>query len=142
MGRYPNNGYKDALDALDREGSIRIIQPGRGAYESTRYEVLVPPALDGFDAEDLEILEEIVRAVCGKYTASALSDLTHNEAWEVSDNGEEIPLAAYFPSCVIPSTPEQIQATRKELETIGYEFISVLDTFSMGTLPHPASQPL
>ena len=115
------HGYQDALDELEREGSIRVLPPARG-YKSTQYEVLTPPGLDGFDAEDTAILEEIVRVVCGKYTAGALSDLTHNEAWEVSDNGEEIPLAAYFPSCVIPSTPEQIQATRKELEAMGYEF--------------------
>jgi len=116
------DGYQAVLRELEKDGAIRVIQPNK-AYESIQFEVLTPPPLDGFDAEDTEILEEIVRVVCGKYTAGALSDLTHNEVWKVSAPGEEIPLAAYFPSKRIESTPEQIKQLRDALTERGYEFV-------------------
>ena len=93
------DGYDKALQQLEAEGRIKITE-GESLYEPTSYDSLVPPdpalmALLG--KEDWKIIEVITENCCNKYTATALSDLTHNYYWEIAQKGDKIPLAAYWP---------------------------------------------
>jgi len=112
--------FDEHLEVLEREGKIRISK-GKQEYEPTSYESLSPPDMSGFDPKELQILAKICEDCCTEYTATALSDLTHNDSWKVTDMGEEIPLAAYLPHKVVRSTPEQLEKSRQKLKAMGYE---------------------
>ena len=117
------DGYIRAIKELKAEKRIRRIPPAQKG-DSTRFISLTGPDLSLFTQEETDILAGVAKEIAQNYTAAMISDLTHNDIWQMSDKGEKIPLAAYFPSRVIPSTPAQIQATRKELEAKGYEFVA------------------
>ena len=87
--------FEEHLRYLETAGKIKISE-GDQRYEPTGYESLSPPDMSGFDGEELEILADIGETCCKKYTATALSDLTHNYYWKIVGMGEEIPVAAYL----------------------------------------------
>ena len=113
--------FDEHLESLERAGKIRISK-GEQQFDSTSYASLSPPDLSGFDPQELEILARIGEDCCNNYTATALKDLTHNDSWQVTDMGDEIPLAAYLPHKYVRSTPEQLEKSRQELRAMGYEF--------------------
>jgi len=114
-------GYREALNELERDGAIRIILRSED-FELAQFEILTPPPLDDFNGEEKEIIKETVHLVC-QYTPEELSELTHNEAWELCEMGEEIPLGAYFPSKHVKATQERLDCLRNELTEAGYEFV-------------------
>jgi len=85
--------YDEHLSWLANAGRISI-QAGAQLYDPTSYASHVAPDLSCFDAQELEIMTEIGEMCCKKYTAVALSKLTHDYYWEIVGMGEEIPLAA------------------------------------------------
>jgi uncharacterized phage-associated protein len=97
-GPVPHD-YDKALRQLEAEGRIKITE-GESLYEPTSYDSLLPPdpaLLALLDKDDWEIIKDITEVCCKKYTATALSDLTHNYYWEIAQLGDNIPLAAYWP---------------------------------------------
>jgi hypothetical protein len=94
FGPVPDQ-HDDYLRWLEDEGRIRIIE-GTRKYDLTTYESLSPPDLSVFDAQELEIMAEIGETCCKKYSATALSNFTHDYWWKLVGMGEEIPLAAYL----------------------------------------------
>jgi len=95
------DGFTEALKQLEADGLIKITE-GEERYEPTSYESLVAPDLTLLSTfisdEEQRIIAEITEVCCKKYTATALSDLTHNWYWKTVKMGDEIPLAAYLRS--------------------------------------------
>jgi len=89
------DGLAEALRQLTAEGLIRITE-GEEIYEPTSYESLARPDLTLLSEEEQKIITEITEVCCKKYTAAALSNLTHNWYWKTVEMGDEIPLAAYL----------------------------------------------
>jgi len=87
--------YEEHLEWLKNAGRIRI-KEGVQTYDTTTYESLSAPDLSIFEAQELEIMAENGELCCKKYTAVALSKLTHGYYWRIIGVGEEIPLAAYL----------------------------------------------
>ena len=120
-------GYARALRELVDEGLISVDE-GDLLYEPTSYKSLAAPDSSGFTEVEKEILKEITEMCCMKYTATALSDLTHNETWKKTAMGEEIPFEVYFPDRerqgaiqeVLPPTSEQIEESLRQITSMGY----------------------
>jgi len=89
------DGLAEALSQLAADGLIRITE-GEELYEPTSYESLARPDLTLLNEEEQKIITEITEVCCKKYTATALSNLTHNWYWKTVEMGDEIPLAAYL----------------------------------------------
>lgn len=43
-----------------------------------------------------KIIDDIIEKICKNYTASSISELTHDDLWSMAQDGEEIPLYAVF----------------------------------------------
>ena len=114
-------GHTTAIKELQAEKRIRRIPPAQKGG-STRYLNLAGPDLSPFTQEELDILAGVAKDIARNYTAAMISDLTHNDIWQMSDRGEKIPLAAYFPRHVFKSSPDELKECRRELESLGYEF--------------------
>ena len=60
------------------------------------YISLKEPNLKEFFAEEIALIDNIINFVCDGHTAESISDLTHDDIWEMAEIGEEIPLNAAF----------------------------------------------
>lgn len=94
-GPMPRRLY-EAVDHLSASGKIAQRRADRFGFEQHQFWSLEQPTLDEFTARDVATLHKFTRAVCDKYTAKSISNLTHNAAWELAGTGEEIPLAAFL----------------------------------------------
>jgi hypothetical protein len=113
------HGHQEALDALEAEGKIRVTKRDR-QFEPTKFESLAHPDINGFEVDELVIMGDLAEEFCRRYSAIALSDLTHNHSWQIADLGEEIPLASYLGRRVEP-TPEELAQIAAELEAEGLD---------------------
>lgn len=84
------------LSALETEGKILIQEPGH-RYQPRLFHSLVAPDVDLLSERDRESAKVILDVVCG-YTASEVSEVTHDEVWDAAAEGEEIPLFATLAS--------------------------------------------
>jgi hypothetical protein len=114
------HGHQEALDALEAEGKIRVTKGDRRQFEPTKFESLASPDLSGFEVDELVIMGDLAEEFCSRYSAIALSNLTHNHSWKIADLGEEIPLASYL-GRRLDSTPEDLAQIAAELKAEGLD---------------------
>ena len=114
------HGHQEALEALGAEGKIRITRGDRRQFEPTKFESLASPDIRGFEADELVIMGDLAYEFCSRYSAIALSNLTHNHSWAIADLGDEIPLASYL-GRRIDSTPEDMADIVAELKAAGLD---------------------
>ena len=84
------------LRDLERDGSIYIEEPAF-QYAPRMYVSRTPPEIDHLSREECSFARDILNAVC-EYSASDISEATHEEIWEAAEEGEEIPLYATLAS--------------------------------------------
>jgi hypothetical protein len=113
-GPVPDH-YEQLLEELRHEGKISVTPPAQ-QYGTTALTSLAPPDISGFDADDLAILREVTHVACTKFTAAYLSQVTHTRVWEVTEMGEAIPLAAYFPQNDVCPPDEALRRMATETE--------------------------
>ena len=113
FGPVPRQFY----DAIARLAADKKIAERRADYFGRvqhQFWSLVEPKLEGLSALDVATLTEVARGICDNHTAASISDLTHNAAWELARDEEEIPFAAYLAAwnCekVTPAEIEQIES--------------------------------
>jgi hypothetical protein len=84
------------LRELKDEGKILIQEP-EFQYDARKFISLMNPNVETLSEEDRVLAKSILDAVCG-YTASAISEMTHDNIWDAAAEGEEIPLYATLAS--------------------------------------------
>lgn len=72
---------------------IRIVQDGK--FEQKRVVPLRDPDLTLFLADDIAIVDEMIRAFWGR-TAKTVSEFSHGMAWKIAGDRELIPYEAVF----------------------------------------------
>jgi len=80
------------LRELDAEGKIIIREPEH-QYDARKYLSLQNPNMEILSDAERDLARSIVEAVCG-FSASEISELTHDIVWEAAAEGEEIPMCA------------------------------------------------
>jgi uncharacterized phage-associated protein len=81
-----------ALKTLQAQGKIKTETKAYFGFEKKQYVSIKLPATKLSNSET-DLLQEMIGFVCGQ-SAKAISDLSHNLAWEVAELGERIPYAA------------------------------------------------
>ena len=80
------------LDELEAEGKIQIDEPSR-IYETRKFVSLDSPDISLLLDEDRDLAMYVIEKVC-EQTASEVSEVSHDEAWDAASDGEEIPMCA------------------------------------------------
>jgi hypothetical protein len=60
-----------------------------------------------------------IKHVAEEHTATSISDLSHNYAWNIAAMGEEIPLHAVFADRVRSPNDEELEWARTEAKRLG-----------------------
>jgi hypothetical protein len=57
---------------------------------------LQPPNIGLFSSEEISLVDGVIQSVCERHTAASISELTHNDAWEMAEIGEDLPFFTVF----------------------------------------------
>jgi hypothetical protein len=79
------------LAQLSAEGKIEERQRV-SEYDPQEFHSLREPDKSRFSDEDLRIIDAVIRDVCAKFSATSISEYSHDQVWEAAEIGEELPL--------------------------------------------------
>ena len=79
---------------LQADGSIIERRVPFHAYNQTQFIALKPADISMFSAEQISLVDTVLQAICSGFTATSISEATHDLVWQAAEIGEEIPLAA------------------------------------------------
>ena len=79
---------------LEEEGKILVRMTQRFNYPFREFISLVDADSSAFSQREIEVIGDVMTAICDGHTATSISDLTHDQIWEAANIGEDIPLYA------------------------------------------------
>ncbi|EKG4594774.1 DUF4065 domain-containing protein, partial [Campylobacter coli] len=98
---------ENILTSLEKNEFIKSIKVNKGEYQQQSFLCLKEPNLDDFTAKEISILDETINKFALK-TAKELSEMSHDECWEKTKNGDTMPIESVFLQDIIPATKEDI----------------------------------
>jgi hypothetical protein len=102
-------------DELAREGAIRITKEG----PLTRLVALTPARADWFSVRELQTIDWWINHIDKDHSAKSISEHTHDYAWEIAKEGEELPLHAYRLARVKEPSDEDVKRLKKRAKELG-----------------------
>lgn len=108
------------LRELEKDGAIAIRDDSYYGYDKTEYIALKRADVSVFDAEEVDIINMMIRYVCDENTAASISAKTHDRIWELAEIGEHIPYFAVFAGRAEEITEDALRWARAEAERLGY----------------------
>ncbi len=90
---------KDILAAKDRliaRGALVEREMLFHGYLQKQLVALTPPDPSRFSSDEIDLIDQVIKAICDGHTASSISELTHDHVWEAAEIGEELPLYTVF----------------------------------------------
>lgn len=103
FGPVPKRILK-ALAELEAEGAIRVRTRDYFGKPKREFISLQEPDESVFTNDELDIVNQVVAAICDEHTAVSISDLSHDTIWDAADMGEEIPVYAVLAANAAPVT--------------------------------------
>ena len=101
------------IQELEKDKYI-IIREGTFYSRSKKdYISLKNPDISNFTSKEISLIDEFIYTICNDHTAKSISQLTHNEIWELADIGEEIPYYAIWASSLGAVNADDIQWAKK-----------------------------
>lgn len=97
------------LHTLANEGKIGMKEVPFFGRMKREFMSLSKADANSFTADELEIVNLILTDICNDFTASSISEASHDVAWQAAAMGEEIPLYAALVNEVVPLTEEDKQ---------------------------------
>jgi len=105
------------LEELAREGCIQIETRNYYGFEKREYTAVREPDRSILGNAAIELLDHVI-AFAREHSASELSELSHNAAWEAADMGERIPYAAVYGWAAEEITDEDREAALVEARRV------------------------
>lgn len=84
------------VEDLMRSGRIIVQEVNYFGDSKREYISLRDPDVSLFTSEEISIVEEAIRYVCYRHTATSISDKTHGMIWDLAEMGEEMPYHTAF----------------------------------------------
>ncbi|MGH6935928.1 MAG: Panacea domain-containing protein [Methylocella sp.] len=92
-GSAPRNALV-VLKQLEDEGKIKVRHSDHPIYKTRLFINLEDADTSLFAPYEIEIIQGVAKAICENYTASSISEFSHDCIWEAANEGEIIPLFA------------------------------------------------
>lgn len=83
-----------AIRELQAEGKIHVKETEYFGKPKREFISLRQADASKFTAEEIEIVDAVLSAICDHHTAASISDLSHDLIWEAAELGEDIPVFA------------------------------------------------
>lgn len=84
------------VDELRSAGKLAVRDTELFGKPKREYFALQPPDLSLFSSKEISLIDSIIQSVCERHTAASISEMTHDEAWEMAEIGEDLPFFTVF----------------------------------------------
>ena len=84
------------LERLEAERAIIIRETVSYGKPKREFISMHAPDISGFAPEEISIVNAAISSICHFHTAASISNKSHDEAWELAEIGEELPLYTAF----------------------------------------------
>lgn len=84
------------LEALKREQKIVAKEIAIGTTTQKSFISIKEPDISMFKPEEISVLDKYIYGISENFTAGEISEISHNEDWELANIGEVIPVESVF----------------------------------------------
>jgi hypothetical protein len=117
FGPVPRH-VRDAIENLKNSGLLTVREP-ETQFEPVQFFASERPSLAGFSADEISLVDQIIKGICSNHTAGSISKLTHDAIYELAEMGEEIPYEAFLASELGEITENDLRWAQRELSLAG-----------------------
>ena len=119
---------KDIMQARQRlknSGKILEREALYHSFNQIHMIALERPDISVFSAEQISLVDSVLETICSGFTASSISELSHDIVWEAAAIGEEIPMhVAAFAGNIGEINEDDIEWANNEIDRIEREKLS------------------
>lgn len=109
----------DVMEALKKSGKLRYRQVDFFGFPKWEFEALDEVDLEErFSKRQIELVETVKRWICDGHSAASISDLSHNRAWELTDQGETIPYHTAYQMIPVEITDADLKWAEAEAKAV------------------------
>jgi hypothetical protein len=87
-------GIYDILRRLEAAGAIKARMTPTPAGLRREFVWLTPPPVENFSVEEIEMLRDVMAAICDGHSAQSISELTHDALWDETEIGQPMSVRA------------------------------------------------
>lgn len=102
------------LEYLRAAGALAIRETEYFGKPKREFFALTEPDISAFDPTDISLADSVIDIICNKHSAVSISELTHDEIWQMAEIGEELPHYAVLAGNVGELTEEDMEWARRE----------------------------
>jgi hypothetical protein len=84
------------IEELKAEGALAVRDVEYFGKPKREFFALRLPDISAFSADEISTVDAVIAAICERHTATSISELTHDEAWEMAEIGEDLPFCTVF----------------------------------------------
>jgi hypothetical protein len=110
------DGIVTALQELHREGKVVEGKADHFGFEKKQFIVKKSAPTDFLETSERKIVDEMIRYVTERHTASSISNESHDNIWKAAAKGEVIPHYTVFAKHG-PITQEELEWAKFELSS-------------------------
>ena len=109
----------DVIKELEQEKLLTVREIVWGQNKKKREFVAAgEPDKKLFSTDELTLINDIREYICEEHTAGSISDLTHDDIWQMAALNEQIPYEAILVSSLDRVTKEDLEWAKEELSKI------------------------
>jgi hypothetical protein len=108
-----------AVRELEEVGALTVRNVEYYGYNKKEFNLTKEPEFPGLSERELELLDEMTSFVCQDHTARAISEISHDVSWQMTEMGEIIPYYLSFnlvPAIVSDETLAWAESAADEIE--------------------------
>jgi len=107
---------REICGELHAEGKIRMTALQKGPYSYVDLQSMTEPDTSLLSEDELHLIRNLAFEICTEYTAKGISDLTHNDIYNMLSMGERYPLEMSLVEKTRTLSPEEIASIVRETE--------------------------
>lgn len=110
---------REGIVLRNQLASSRKIEQWRGTGGEWVFKAIEPPVPNVFDRDELQTIDFWVKEIDGKHTATSISDLSHDYAWEIAGMKERLPFTSFMASRGREPNPQEVSRLRDRAKELG-----------------------
>jgi hypothetical protein len=116
-GPVPKNILK-IIQSLVQTGKIVTRETEYHGKPKREYISLLEPDIESFSPQEVSLVDEIVDKISKEFSAKKISELTHDDIWQMASIGEEIPYATILTEHIAEIDEEDMAWAKSELPAL------------------------
>lgn len=110
---------RDGIILRNELAAARKIEQWRGTGGEWVFKALEPPTPNVFDRDEMQTIDFWIKEIDGKHTATSISELSHDYAWEIAALKEPLPFTSFMASRGREPNEQETERLRSRARELG-----------------------